>query len=178
MKQLFKEGKFVVEHYMKVLKLYSTDPYAEANFRKSKNYIYSSLGEYDFDNIEDTEYYYMYKATGENSLDGENVRKSILNLLDGNWDNVINKVDLSIGHPDETLENDIFWDVNNNIIIAKGKENIYQMCVELYMYGYEKFGTKRNQEIDDYCISTSLGDVKILRKAYDLLEEDKKYGVK
>ena len=163
---------------MKVLKLYSTDPYADANFRKSKNYIYASLGEYDFDNIEDTEYYYMYKATGENKRDGLDVEKNVLDLLYGSWDNVVNPEDLSIGHPDETIENDIFWDVNNDIIIVKGKENLYQMCVELYMYGYDKFGTKRNQEIDDYCISCALNNVSILKKAYDLTQEEKKYGIK
>ena len=161
-----------------MLRLYSTNELAECNYRKSISTMYNSLGEYDFGNIENTEYYYMYNATGENNLNGEDVEKSVLNLLYGNWDNVINTEDLSIGNPDESKENDIFWDVNNNIIIAKGKENLYQICVDLYMYGYEKFGTKRTQEIDDYCISCVLNDLPILKKAYDLTQEEKRYGIK
>ena len=61
--------------------------------------------------------------------------------MQGNLEDVVN-CNTSLVIPDKTIENDIFWDVNNNIIIVKGKENLRLMCLELAWIGYEKIGIK------------------------------------
>ena len=153
MKHLLKEGNFKEVNGKKVLEFYSTDAAADIHFDKSLYEISGTIGMYDFGKLTDTEYYYIFKKYGkEGKIDCDIVETSLRKILQGNLDDVVNR-DTSLGIPDKSVENHIFWDVNNNIIIAKGKENLRLMCLELVWIGYEKLGIKnRTVELEQELI--------------------------
>ena len=142
MKHLLKEGNFKEVDGKKVLEFNSNDASADIHFDKSLYEISSTLRMYDFEKLTDTEYYYIFKKYGkEGKMDSNLVQTSLRKILQGNLEDVVN-CNTSLVIPDKTIENDIFWDVNNNIIIVKGKENLRLMCLELAWIGYEKIGIK------------------------------------
>lgn len=142
MKHLFKEGHFKEKKGKKVLEFESTDAAANIYFDKSLYEVSSTLGLYDFGKLSNTEYYYIFKKYGEEGIiDSNIVETSLKKILQGSLNDVVNH-NTSLGISDETLENDVFWDVNNNIIFVKGKENLRQICIELAWLGYERLGLK------------------------------------
>ena len=153
MKHLLKEGNFKEVNGKKVLEFYSTDASADIHFDKSLYEISSTLGMYDFEKLIDTEYYYIFKKYGkEGKMDSNMIQISLRKILQGNLEDVVNS-NTSLGILDKTIENNIFWDVNNNLIIVKGKENLRLMCLELAWIGYEKLGLKnRTTELEQELI--------------------------
>ena len=118
MKHLFKEGHFKELNGKKVLEMESQDEAANIFFEQSRYEISSTIGMYDFGKLANTEYYYIFKKYGkENKIDPNVVETSLEKILHGNLDDVVNR-DTSLGIPDQLIENDIFWDVNNNIIFV------------------------------------------------------------
>ena len=147
MKHLFKEGHFKELNGKTVLEMESQDEAANIFFEQSRYEISSTIGMYDFGKLANTEYYYIFKKYGkENKIDPNVVETSLEKILHGNLDDVVNR-DTSLGIPDQLIENDIFWDVNNNIIFVKGKENLRQICMDLVWVGYERLGLKGAAEI-------------------------------
>lgn len=170
MKHLFKEGKFVEEEGKKRLEIQGTDEQADKLFAKSAFYMTSLVSLYDFKKLEGTDYYYIYKEygfTGSKRQDSKEVAKSLKKILEGNNEDVVNYENLTLGCQYEDIENDIFWDVQNNLIFVKGKENLKNMCVELTMAGYERLGVKRSEEVDEEYLSRST-DVPMIVKLFKL----------
>ena len=172
MKHLFKEGHYKEANGKKVLEMESTDEAANIYFEQSLYEISSTLGLYDFGKLANTEYYYIYKKYGkEGKIDPNVIEISLENILYGNLDDVVNR-DASLGIPDESIENDIFWDVNNNIIFVKGKENWRQMCMDLAWVGYERLGLKnRTQELEEELILSQ--DIPLITKIKTKINEYK-----
>ena len=172
MKHLFKEGKFRdIDGNIVILFENGFDTSADEFFDKSLWEISSTLGLYDFDQFENTKYYYIYRKYGKNVIKytSEQIDTSIRKILSGDFEDVISD-NFSLGIPDESLENDIFWDVNNDIIVVKGKENLKQMCIELVMHDYERLGIKRNPETDQQLLNNMFDAVPMLPKVYELCE--------
>ena len=163
MKHLFKEGHFKEFNGKKVLEMESTDEAANIYFEQSLYEISSTLGMYDFGKLANTEYYYIFKKYGkENKIDPNVVETSLEKIIHGNLDDVINR-DTSLGIPDESIENDIFWDVNNNIIFVKGKENLRQISIDLAWVGYERLGLKnRTSELEEELVLSQ--DIPLIKK--------------
>lgn len=163
MKHLFKEGHFKELDGEKVLEMESTDEAANIYFEQSLYEISSTLGMYDFGKLANTEYYYIFKKYGkEGKIDPNMVETSLEKILHGNLDDVVNR-DTSLGIPDESIENDIFWDVNNNIIFVKGKENLRQISIDLAWVGYERLGLKnRTSELEEELILSQ--DIPLIKK--------------
>lgn len=163
MKHLFKEGHFKKTNGKKVIEFESTDEAANIYFEQSLYEISSTLGMYDFGKLTNTEYYYIFKKYGkEDKIDPNVVETSLEKILQGNLDDVVNR-DTSLGIPDESIENDIFWDVNNNIIFVKGKENVRQICIDLAWVGYERLGIKnRTIELEEELILSQ--DIPLIKK--------------
>ena len=78
---------------------------------------------------------------------------------------------------EQEIENSIFWDVYNNIIITKGLCNLRQLSIELLMTSYERLGIKRNSDIDDYFISLAT-DVPLIKKISNMIGEKNKQLLK
>lgn len=163
MKHLLKEGNFKEVNGKKVLEFYSTDAAADIHFDKSLYEISGTIGMYDFGKLTDTEYYYIFKKYGkEGKIDPNLVETSLEKIIHGNLDDVINR-DTSLGIPDESIENDIFWDVNNNIIFVKGKENLRQIIIDLAWVGYERLGLKnRTSELEEELVLSQ--DIPLIKK--------------
>ncbi len=163
MKHLFKEGNFKETNGKKVIEFESTDEAANIYFEQSLYEISSTLGMYDFGKLANTEYYYIFKKYGkENKIDPNVVEISLEKILQGNLDDVVNR-DTSLGIPDESIENDIFWDVNNNIIFVKGKENLRQIIIDLAWVGYERLGLKnRTSELEEELVLSQ--DIPLIKK--------------
>ena len=163
MKYLFKEGHFKELNGKKVLEMESTDEAANIYFEQSLYEISSTLGMYDFGKLANTEYYYIFKKYGkENKIDPNVVETSLEKILHGNLDDVVNR-DTSLGISDQLIENDIFWDVNNNIIFVKEKENLRQICMDLAWVGYERLGLKnRTSELEEELILSQ--DIPLIKK--------------
>ena len=163
MKHLFKEGHFKELNGKKVLEIESTDEAANIYFEQSLYEISSTLGMYDFGNLANTECYYIFKKYGkEDKIDPNLVETSLEKIIHGNLDDVINR-DTSLGIPDESIENDIFWDVNNNIILVKGKENLRQIIIDLAWIGYERLGLKnRTSELEEELVLSQ--DIPLIKK--------------
>lgn len=163
MKHLFKEGYFKELDGKKILEMESTDEGANIYFDQSLYEISSTLGMYDFEKLGNTEYYYVYKKYGkENKIDRNVVEASLEKILNGNLNDVVNR-DTTLGMSDKLIENDIFWDVNNNIIFVKGKENLRQICVDLAWVGYERLGLKnRTSELEEELILSQ--DIPLIKK--------------
>ena len=163
MKHLFKEGHFKETNGKKVIEFESVDESANIYFEQSLYEISSTLGMYDFGKLANTEYYYIFKKYGkEGKIDPNVVETSLEKILHGNLDDVVNR-DTSLGIPDESIENDIFWDVNNNIIFVKGKENLRQISIDLAWVGYERLGLKnRTSELEEELILSQ--DIPLIKK--------------
>ncbi len=163
MKHLFKEGKYKDNNGRKELVLETADEAANYYFDQSLYEISSTLGMYDFEKLIDTDYYYIFKRYGkEGKLDPSTVEICLKSILQGNLNDVVNR-DTSLGIPDKSIENDIFWDVNNNIIFVKGKENLKQICMDLAWVGYERLGLKnRTSELEEELILSQ--DIPLITK--------------
>ena len=163
MKHLFKEGHFKETNGKKVIEFESADAAANIYFEQSLYEISSTLGMYDFGKLANTEYYYIFKKYGkEGKIDPNLVETSLEKIIHGNLDDVINR-DTSLGIPDESIENDIFWDVNNNIIFVKGKENLRQIIIDLAWVGYERLGLKnRTSELEEELVLSQ--DIPLIKK--------------
>ena len=163
MKHLFKEGHFKETNGKKVIEFESTDEAANIYFEQSLYEISSTLGMYDFGKLANTEYYYIFKKYGkEGKIDPNVVETSLEKILHGNLDDVINR-DTSLGIPDGSIENDIFLDVNNNIIFVKGKENLRQIIIDLAWVGYERLGLKnRTSELEEELVLSQ--DIPLIKK--------------
>ena len=176
MKHLFKEGNFRKINDRKVLKLENIDTAADILFDESLFNISSTIDMYDLEKLDQTEYYCIFKKYGKDKrISFDEVETSLRNILSGNLNDIINDC-TSLGIPDKEIENNIFWDVNNNIIIVKGIENLKQICIELLMAGYERLGVKRNPENDEYF--TSISTIPLIVKTRDLTEEKGKKLIK
>lgn len=153
MKYLFKEGSFKENDGKKVLKFESGDAAADIYFDKSIYEISSALSAYDFGKLEGTNYYYIFQKYGQSKKDPLEVEESIKKILSGDWEDIVNWETITLGIPDESIENDVFWDVNNNIIIVKGEKNLRQISIELAWIGYERLGVKnRTPELEEELI--------------------------
>ena len=163
MKHLFKEGHFKETNGKKVIEFESTDEAANIYFEQSLYEISSTLGMYDFGKLANTEYYYIFKKYGkEGKIDPNLVETSLEKIIHGNLDDVINR-DTSLGIPDRSIENDIFLDVNNNIIFVKGKENLRQIIIDLAWVGYERLGLKnRTSELEEELVLSQ--DIPLIKK--------------
>ena len=69
-----------------------------------------------------------------NSHDCESdiIETSLRKILQGNLDDVVNH-DISLGIPDKSIENDIFWDVNSwNIrpVMKEEKRNFFEIVYD------------------------------------------------
>ena len=163
MKHLFKEGNFKDINGKKVLQMESTDEAANIYFDESLYEISNTVGMYDFGKLADTEYYYIFKKYGkEGKINSNIVEASLKKILQGNLDDVVNR-DISLGISDESIENDIFWDVNNNIIFVKGKDNLKRICIDLTWVGYERIGIKnRTSELEEELILSQ--DIPLIKR--------------
>lgn len=162
MKHLFKEGKFEFKNGCYRLQLENNDAAAHDFYFKSRYDISSTLGMYDFEPIDGTDYYVVYKNRGkEGKLKLEDILTSINKLLSGDFSDLVSET-TTLGMPSEE-ENDVFWDVNNNIIIVKGKENVRKLGIELHMFNFELYGIQRSKKIDEYYISQA-SDIPLLDK--------------
>lgn len=153
MKHLFKEGHFRENDGKKVLEFESGDAAADISFGESKYEITSAISAYDFEKLEGTDYYYIFQKYGQSKKDPLEIEESIKKTISGNWEDIVNWETLTLGCPDESIDNDVFWDVNNNIIIVKGKENLRQISIELAWIGYERLGIEnRTPELEEKLI--------------------------
>ena len=85
-------------------------------------------------------------------------------MLNGNTEIVANSDDLSLKIK---KERDVFIDVNNNIIITKGKENLKAICIELLMRSYDYTNQTWNVEIEIERIKKAT-DTALIYKTHDL----------
>jgi len=175
-KHLFKEGKFVEIGGIKRIEFYGINEEADFKFQDSVYRMSSLVGLYDYKKLEGTDYYYIYKAYGVGSPSDQNgstrmnpntVANSLKKILDGNNGDVINYEDLTLGCGFSEIENDIFWDVNNNIIFTKGEEALRDMCVYLLMRSVMSLGVERTKETEEEYISKAI-DVPMIAKLYNL----------
>ena len=170
MKNLFKEGCFLVsDDGRKVFRsAWSGDQYADSKFVESRFNISSLISAYDFEKIDDTQYYCIYKKGLKSDISFDDINASIKKILCGNREDIVNKETTTLGLPNEDFyEHTVFWDVINDFIVVKGEENLKPMCIELLMIGYERLGIKRSQEVDDYFVSSAVNNP-LLEKALKL----------
>ena len=160
MKNLFKEGCFVEgDKGNKVFRIaWSGDEFADSKFMESRFDISSLILSYDFEKIDDTPYYCIYRKFGKDNDNSFNtIKESIIKILSGNREDIVNRETATLGMPNEDFyEHTVFWDVINDFIVVKGKDNLKQMCIELLMIGYERLGIKRSDETDDYLVSCAI----------------------
>ncbi len=164
MKHLFVEGNFKdKELIMEPINV----NFDNINLRHSSFIMSALIGLYDFDKIEGTDYYYIYQKYGmEDKKDSKVVSESLKEALKGNKNNIANWNHLSI-NDEESKRSDIFWDVNNNIILIKGEENLKKMCIELLMNG---FFDERTEESEKRHIEAAI-DVPLIVKTQNLKVE-------
>jgi hypothetical protein len=176
MKHLFREGKFVEVDGVKRLEFLGNNEEANSKFKDSAFRMTNLVSLYDFEQLKGTEYYYIYKAygfddakgfVGSKRQDPKEVAHSLKKILNGNNEDVINYEDLTLGCGYSEIENDIFWDVNNNIIFVKGEEALKNMCVELVMSGFERLGVKRTKESEELYLSNAI-DIPMIVKLFNL----------
>ena len=171
MRHFFREGRFIQRGDRKVLQFESHDASAVLFFNESLYQISSSLGLYNFDKLEGTPYFFIYKKGGTHSVvDPEEVKHGLRRILSGDLSCVVNH-DTTLGISDESIENDVFWDVNTDIVIVKGAQNLKQVCIELLMAGYERFGISRNPDLVRQLVSRSM-HIPIIEKASKLNPEE------
>lgn len=165
MKHIFKQGYIREVDGVKRLKfLWSTDTYAETDFDRSFFNISRCLDLYDFEKVEELDYYYIFQKYGkENLINEEEIREAVRNLFNKNWKDVISPDDFNLGFPDKDEECDVFWDVNNDLIIVKGKENLKALVYYLYLDFFEKMGLKRFPEQDEEIVNKA-NDTAILTR--------------
>jgi len=129
MEQLYKEGKFINNNGKIKLEFdrEKTNIRTEIMFKKSLSNVIDFISCYDFNKIKDIDYYYLYnKKIGK--IKEEDIEKNfLLNPITNN-------------------DNTVFWDVLNNIIFVKGKDNLKLLCIELEWLGYAKYGLKFSDE--------------------------------
>lgn len=144
------------------------DYYAEVCYHESFHNISSSLGLYDYDKLDGTDYYYIYKNRGrENVIDSNELLNSLNKILSGNLSEVVNWESLSLSLPKDKDKDDIYWDVINDVLIVRGEENLKLICKELLMNSYARFGVTRSKKIDEHFISLST-DIPIIAKVFKL----------
>lgn len=121
---------------------------------------------YDISKVKNTDYYFIFKKYGINSnyLDEETVKARVESMLNGNTEIVANSEDFSHRFSDK---NTAFIDVNNNIIITKGKENIKEVCIELLMHSYDYINQVWNVETEFEKIAMAT-DTALIYKTHDL----------
>ncbi|MDE5586973.1 MAG: hypothetical protein K2I72_01220, partial [Bacilli bacterium] len=107
MKHLFKEGHFKENAGKKVLVFESGDADADIYFDQSKYEISSAISAYDFGELEGTDYYYIFQKYGQSKKDPLEVEESIKKIILRNWEDIVNWETVTLGYPDESIENDV-----------------------------------------------------------------------
>lgn len=171
-KHSFKEGKFINNDGNFILRFENGwDTSVDEFFEKSVWEITGTLGLFDCEQYENTEYYYIYRKYGKNvtKYTPEEIDASLRKIFSTNFEDVDSEI-FSLGIPEKEYENDVFWDVNNDIIIVKGKYYLKQLCIELVMHSYEEWKIKRNPEIDKELVTRMFDAVPMLPKIFELCD--------
>lgn len=143
MKHLFVEGHLNQRKGQKRLDIIKReDKYSDKQIENSLDKISRLIDFYDFDNIKGTGFYYLYQeyGFGNNNQDKEEISKSLSRIIDGKREYVENTSFLSLDLKRIRDVGDVFIDVNNNIILCNGRDNLKEMCVELLMRNYTSLG--------------------------------------
>lgn len=143
MKHLFVEGNLNQRKGQPRLNLImNDDKYTNEQIEKSLDKMSRLIDFYEFDVIDGTGFYYLYQeyGFGNNKHNKEEVFKSLSRVVEGKKDNAENISLLSLDSRERNDIGDVFIDVNNNIILCNGKDNLKEMCVELLMRNYTSLG--------------------------------------
>lgn len=145
MEQLYKEGKFIFEKGIPKLIFSRASIKAEVMFKRSIQDVVGVISSYDFEKLENKDYYYLYnKKLGK--INPKDIKESLNKIFSGDLNEVLDKEHLTLGVLNDEVENTIFWDVLNDVIIVKGKDNIKLLCIELEWMGYSKYGLEFHNE--------------------------------
>ena len=144
MEQLYKEGKFIIEDGITKLQLDRANVKCEFKFNRSVEKIMGLIAWYDFNKLEDTDYYYLYNK--EYNKDLTNIEESLKKVLSNDFSEVIDSEHFSLAGNSYSINNTVFWDVLNDIILVKGKENLKLLCIELEWMGYAQYGMRFNND--------------------------------
>ena len=141
MEQLYKEGKFIFEDGITKLQFDRSSVKCEFKFNRSVEKVLGLIGWYDFNKLEGADYYYLYnKEFNNNSID--EIENSLNKMLSNDFSEVIDSEHFSLAGNSYSINNTVFWDVLNDIILVKGKENLKLLCIELEWMGYAQYGMK------------------------------------
>lgn len=139
MEQLYKEGKIIIEDGLPKIDFIKGSFKTEIMFKKSIQNVVGVISCYDVEKLRDRDYYYLYnKDLGK--VNPIEVRDDLNKIFEGDISNVLDKEHFTLGVLNDTVENTIFWDVLNDIIVVKGKDNLKQLWIELEWMGYAKYG--------------------------------------
>ena len=160
-KSIIKEGEYIERDGKLILHMYGADLSICDMFQKSLFDISGADDLYNFKKLKGTDCFYIYRKYGLSDLERHNpeeVEERLKKILNGNWADVINKEDLTIGITAPSRSRTVFWDVFNNVIFVKGKDNLKRLCVDIHMAGYERLGIKRSDKTDGLYIARALNN--------------------
>lgn len=116
--------------------------------------ILDAIGRLDIKRLGSTDYYFIYISEGESQRNPEDISDTLERIINHNWKDINiegEQITLGISSRPATndyfqginaiAENDIFWDVNNDVVIVKGQDALITICM---MLAYEQ---QRNQEV-------------------------------
>ena len=115
--------------------------------------VLCAIDRLDIRKLGSTDYYFIYISEGESQRNPEDISGTLERIINHNWKDINiegEQITLGISSRPATndyfqgtnaiAENDIFWDVNNDVVIVKGQDALKTVCM---MLAYEQ---QRNQE--------------------------------
>lgn len=153
MEQAFRRGRIIEKDGKKEMYFEPSSTATNIAFNESLEKVVSVISCYDFNKIKNKDYYYIYKSLEHG---GQINPKEIEETLESTFDFF------------EEDENTIFWDILNNIVVVKGKEELKQLCIELEWLGYKKYGMKFYDEERRVGFCLSHEKVPIIKKVKTL----------
>ena len=107
--------------------------------------ILDAIDRLDIQKLEGTDYYFIYQKEGELKKDPNDIEGTLKRIIYQNSQGVhiIGETTLGLSMRPATndyfqginaiAENDIFWDVNNDIVIVRGKDPLQHICNTLVL---------------------------------------------
>ena len=156
----FLEGKIVPEG----IKWETSNPDAYQLWAEGFPHDYSGSSHYrilgaidrlDIKRLGSTDYYFIYISEGESQRNPEDISDTLERIINHIWNgiNIQGETTLGISSRPATnnyfqginaiAENDIFWDVNNDVVIVKGQDALRTICMML-AYEQQKQGESSN----------------------------------
>ena len=118
--------------------------------------ILDAIDRLDIKRLGSTDYYFIYLSEGESQRNPEDISDTLERIINHIWQgiNIQGETTLGISSRPTTngyfqeinavAENDIFWDVNNDVVIVKGQDALRTICM---MLAYEQQKQRESSNI-------------------------------